>query len=582
MEADFERLSEALKPLNTTNASELEALAAPMSLIKDGERQSSELNEKLASARTKLETHQVAKKPGRGPLAEARQAVSKALSKVDSLKQQSASLIEAARGAASKVANAALCRAQRVLRDAVKAKETTMEAWFQELAGEASSESISSEGFRKQLLELPDLKLSSEQVALLFSRHLDKGEGIGTISRGSFLRAMQQFYICAKSIAITNDFVIGKGKPQRMLAEDEVVEVLEGPQGDDKLGVMRVRARMLSDGLVGWVSVSGNQGTVFLKEKTKPYLSCNAELPLEKDFKSVGDAPVRVLKAEEVIEVLEGPRKDCLEPVMRVKCKATSDGAVGWLTMSSSSSSSSGPAAEQKENKFFICTSGIAMTDCQNIRQCKVMRKLEVGEVVRVLEGPATDTDAGVTRIRVTSTKDGVEGWVTVKGNAGTTYAEEATKLWTVLREVPLQKDFASEASEVVRMLKPDEAIEILEGPKKETFDAVTRIKGRALADGAVGWVSKKERKLKPWVPVYRCAKETVIQNTLGTRGGQGAGMVRRLDEGELIETLEGPKEDAEVGLLRIRGRAEKDGVVGWITVKGNQGTQFLLQGLRK
>eukprot|EP00930_Biecheleria_cincta_P032600 TRINITY_DN22604_c0_g1_i1.p1 TRINITY_DN22604_c0_g1~~TRINITY_DN22604_c0_g1_i1.p1 ORF type:complete len:2058 (+),score=625.53 TRINITY_DN22604_c0_g1_i1:78-6176(+) len=576
LESEFERLSEALKPLTTTNGSELEALAAPVSLIRDGERQSSELNDKLAAARTKLETHQVAKKPSRGHLADARLAVTKAIAKVDTLKLQSASLLEAARGAASKAALAALGRAQRVLRDAVKAKETTLEAWFQELAGEASSESISSEAFRKQLSELPELNLSSEQVALLFSKYLDKGEGIGNISRGSFMRAMQQFYICVRSIAITHEFVIGKGKPQRMLAEDEVVEVLEGPQGDEKLGVMRVRARMLSDGLVGWISVSGNQGTVFLKEKTKPYLCCTAELPLEKDFKSVGDAPLRVLKAEEVIEVLEGPRKDCMEPVMRVKCKATSDGAVGWFTMSSSSSSSSsGPAAEQKENKFFNCTAAIAMTDNQNIKQCKVMRKLEVGEVVRVLEGPVTDTDSGVTRIRAKSTKGGVEGWVTVKGNAGTTYVEEATKLYTVVREVSLQKEFASEASEVVRTLVPDEAVEILEGPKKETFEAVTRIKGRALADDVVGWVSKKERKLKAWVPEYRCGKETVIQNTLCTRG---AGMVRRLDEGELIETLEGPKEDTEVGLLRIRGRAEKDGAVGWISVRGNQGTQFLVQ----
>jgi len=276
------------------------------------------------------------------------------------------------------------------------------------------------------------------------------------------------------------------------------------------------------------------------------------------------------LKAEEVIEVLEGPRKDILEPAQRAHCKVCSDGATGWFTIRSSDGTT---FAEEGSTRYFICTTAIAMTDDQNIKACKVLRKLEVNETVRLMEGPITDQDSGVTRIKAMSMKDNLEGWVTVKGNAGTTYAEEKPKIYTMLRDVPLHKQFQSDGADLLRMLQKDEALEVLEEPKEEKFDAVMRVKGRSLADGLEGWFSKKDRKLKPWSPIYKCSQTTVIQTTLATKG---ATVLRKLEEGELVEALEGPKEDKEVGLLRIRGTAEKDGVSGWITLKGNQGTVYL------
>ena len=104
------------------------------------------------------------------------------------------------------------------------------------------------------------------------------------------------------------------------------------------------------------VSVSGNQGSVFLKavdfeshqlveERQKPFVYCLMELPLEKSFRSVGDAPVRSLKAGDDASVppLLRPAKcwkswkapgrtsrsvavefcgqDCREVVQRVRCR---------------------------------------------------------------------------------------------------------------------------------------------------------------------------------------------------------------------------------------------------------------------
>ena len=59
---------------------------------------------------------------------------------------------------------------------------------------------------------------------------------------------------------------VGKCKTLRRVGLDEIFEVLEGPRSDEKLGLTRIRGRSLNDGVVGWISVSGNKGTPFLKE----------------------------------------------------------------------------------------------------------------------------------------------------------------------------------------------------------------------------------------------------------------------------------------------------------------------------
>eukprot|EP00439_Symbiodinium_sp_Y106_P048907 s2152_g6.t1 len=563
VESEATRIAEAMAPLVKIQ-SELEVLKVPTSLLKEGEQMNTQLKEKLAAVRTAIEKHEGPKDEGSGQI---RQAVNSAKWKVDNMEKEAAKVLEAARATASRVADVALREARASLRCECNKKDTTLDAIFDTMRGDAPDGTASKESFQRYLESVSDLGLSAEQVSLVFDRIPQSEEGI---SRWSFLRSFQQFFVCQKSIALTYDFVISNRKPLRMVACDEVMEVLEGPQTDPKLGITRVKGRLLEHNVVGWATVSGNQGSRFLKEKAKPYMQCLVELPLEPDF-STGEAPIRLLKAEEVLEVIEGPRKDRSEPLLRARCKACSDQAEGWLTLK-------GPAgflAEQGRHKHYICKTAIAMTDNQNIKTCKVLRKLEVGEVVRVLEGPEVDKDSSVSRIKAVASKDSLEGWVTVKGNAGTVYAEEAPSLYTVLQEVPLQRSFSTEGAEQIRALAKDEAIEVLEGPKEEVLEPVLRFKGRVLADSAVGWVSMNSKKLKSWSPLYRCKQSTVLQSTLATKS---AASIRRVDEGELLEVLDGPKEDSEAGLLRIRARARKDQAVGWITMKGNQGTVFLVQ----
>jgi len=382
---------------------------------------------------------------------------------------------------------------------------------------------------------------------------------------------LEQYFVCEKRIAVTNDFEISKSKTVRMLDIGETVEVLEGPRGDSKLGVERVRARALSDSVTGWISVKGNQGTPFLKETSRPRYSCTCEVALEKDFRSSpGEGVIRTLESEELLEVIEGPRKDTFDEALRIKGKACSDGAIGWLTLKTKEGVIN--CEKSGKDQYYVCTAAIAVTDMRDIRSCKVLRKLEVGEVCKVLEGPIDEPEASVTRIHCRSMKDGLQGWMTIKGNAGTVYAEEATKHYTVLLNTPLHRVFSSEGADLVRQLSEGEAFEVLEGPTSEKFDDVNRTKCLAVSDGAIGWVTVKAN-LRYWNPFHECTASTVMSKTLA---GKSSEVIRRVEPGELVEILDGPMKDAETEMLRVRARAESDGAVGWVTIKGSQGTLYL------
>merc|ERR1712176_1756498 len=177
------------------------------------------------------------------------------------------------------------------------------------------------------------------------------------------------------------------------------------------------------------------------------------------------------------------------------------------------------------------------------------------------------DKDSGIERIKGKALKDDAEGWVTVKGNAGTVYAEVSSKHYSVMFEVPLHKKFPSEGSETVRELAKGEAIQALEPPKEETFSPAVRVKGRALSDGSVGWITVTKENVKPWTPFYKCAKATPIHNEMLV---EGATVARELEVGEKVELLEGPKVEGKQ--IRIKARVEKDGTIGWMSIKDSDG----------
>merc|ERR1712166_761382 len=172
--------------------------------------------------------------------------------------------------------------------------------------------------------------------------------------------------------------------------------------------------------------------------------------------------------------------------------------------------------------------------------------------------------------------KDGLEGWITIKGNAGTVYVEEApSKVYTIKKKMALQAQKDS-GSSTVRELELDEVVEMMGNQQVEKLDGMTRIKCKALSDGKTGWVlQRKGGGFNPWTPNYRCVRETQIyQKPTATEDL----IVRKLDKGEAMEFLAGPEFDGESGAW-AKFRMDRDKAVGYVNIQDAKGVRFLSSG---
>jgi len=430
---------------------------------------------------------------------------------------------------------------------------------FQELLADGLDH-ILEDCFCKKVATIPEAGVSPEHARLVFY-HIDASG----IRRRNFLRVVEVYYRCIKDIAITTDFEIGAGKTIRKIETNEYVEVIDGPRSDEKLSLLRIKGKAMRDGTIGWMSLQGNQGTSFLKKVDKPCYACAMDVPLDRDFETDSSAPIRKLRAGEVVEHVEGPREETFLPVNLAKVKAVSDGAVGWIVVQDKH----GVNAELC--KTFVCSRSIAMTDKPDIATCEAVRKLDVDEVIEVLEGPLEQKGPGTTRLLGKAVRDGSSGWITVKGNAGTVYAVESMKHYAIRKAVALKKQIGGEA---MRTLDVGEVVMITEGPREDRLPPISKLKVRAIMDNVIGWVTVKGQNLTPWTQRYTCVGATVMQ---ATREIKNAPQIRRLQKGEVVELLDGPLfEGGDTSVLRIRARAEKDGAEGWVTLRGNQGKAIL------
>jgi len=311
--------------------------------------------------------------------------------------------------------------------------------------------------------------------------------------------------------------------------------------------------------------VKGNQGTPFLQEVEKPFFTIKKELPLGKEMS--GPETVRALTADEIVELVEGPRKVIYPDLRRAKVKAPKDGAVGWVTLKDRFEV---PYAETNA-KLYTVKAAVALTDGTDINNCNVVRKVAEGELFEIEGDPVEE--GGIFRVEGVAKKDGAKGWLTSKGNAGTVYAEPAGKCYTVTKEVELQKNFKSVdvKNEAVRMLEVGEELLVTEGPKDEKVPPEVRVKVRAFRDAAVGWMSRKQGFVKAWTPNYKVLEKVPMHSA---RVVEGATEVRELQKGDAVELLEGPVSEGKA--LRIRCCTSTDRVVGWVTLTDEEGKRFL------
>lgn len=556
-EARSNQISSSAEALLASKGEDVLKFETPSSVLEEVEKMVPE----AASVCNKVKTHLMEEikkiKAAKGPLAEAKKELTKLTGKVESFVKKNAHTLQAVKAACKSISEAGAVKASAALRAEVHQKGMTFDAFFAELA---EGGSIKHEALCKRLLSL-DLGLSEEHAKLV-CRKVEAG----TIGKRAFQAFVQRYYSVTTAIAITTEFEISKAKTIRKAEVEEMFEVLEGPKSDEKLSLTRVRGRSLADGTEGWLSIKGNQGSLFLKEAEKPFYSISSrdEVRLDADFK-VGDGePVRMLKYGEVLEMLEGPRKETFPPGLRARGKATSDDAVGWFSIRDRQ----GTIFAEAEGKIYTCVSTVAMTDTFEIKDCQVVKKLAVGDLFAVEEGPLKQEDSGVTRVKGKTLSDEKVGWITITGNAGTTFASASKTHYAIVKEVKLQKTVAAN-SEVLKTLAPGEAVQVSE-TKEEAQQPSIRVRVRT-TDGATGWITVLAGHVKRWTSVYKCLVATPMQSTCKA---EGAETVREIAANEILQLLDGPVEEA--GDLRMRAQAKTDSAEGWVTIRDSSGKRYM------
>jgi len=198
---------------------------------------------------------------------------------------------------------------------------------FKRIGGEKADE-INCEKFATFVRSLSELTFKDEQAEKLFA-HVT--EGADELSKEKFAELIRLFYKVTKASVLTAEVGI-KSKTLRRLDLAEVVEALDAPKKDEDVGVTRMRCKAISDGQEGFVTISGNQGTVFLQPGGNSY-KCIKDTFITADLSVADGKNVRKIRVGEIADVLEFPTMDESCNVKRIKVKAKSDGATGWVTI---------------------------------------------------------------------------------------------------------------------------------------------------------------------------------------------------------------------------------------------------------
>jgi len=181
------------------------------------------------------------------------------------------------------------------------------------------------------------VELSEDELKRVFE-FIDE-DGTGTLSKEIFIQMGKRHMKVVKETAMTSAMGIAGGKALRKLEPKEVVHVLKGPVKDDSMKVSRIFAKALKDGLEGWVSVAGNQGTVFLADSSASYKvirKCSLTDSFETSAEAKAEDGLQLLPGM-VLEVHEAPRKDEESGLTRMKGRVKglpAKGGVGYATTS--------------------------------------------------------------------------------------------------------------------------------------------------------------------------------------------------------------------------------------------------------
>merc|ERR1712151_223336 len=217
-------------------------------------------------------------------------------------------------------------------RDCMNKQGKTEEEFFNHVAGgETSSEVLQDKFLAFVASSLPSVALEDGKGPQFF-RHIVGGSGDDVaMSRKKFMGLLRLLYRVVKPAVLTEALSI-KSKTTKRLEVGEVVEAMEGPMIDESTGVQRVKCKPMRDSASGWVTVAGNQGTVFLA-RWGNCMTCMKETTFTDGLSTADSRILRKVQKGEVVEVIEFFTKDEAAGVMRIQGTSKVDGTIGWVTV---------------------------------------------------------------------------------------------------------------------------------------------------------------------------------------------------------------------------------------------------------
>jgi len=150
-------------------------------------------------------------------------------------------------------------------------------------------------------------------------------------------------------------------------------------------------------------------------------------------------------------------------------------------------------------NVYYHVVRDTAMTTDVGIKDGQTVRRLDSAEIIETVEGPVRDDEVGITRVKGRAAKDGVEGWVTIVGNGGSTFLQEGGCTYEALTDAVLTADFEQAAADAegANALSAGDLVEVVEWDRKDDSTGIARLRVKTKGkDSKVGWISKAGLKL--------------------------------------------------------------------------------------
>uniref|UniRef100_A0A7S4QQC8 EF-hand domain-containing protein n=1 Tax=Alexandrium monilatum TaxID=311494 RepID=A0A7S4QQC8_9DINO len=173
------------------------------------------------------------------------------------------------------------------------------------------------------LCEQQDSLFTQDELKAAFKRA--GGEAAGDLTLEQFCEHFRRRFVVTATVSMTDNIAIKGGKTLRKVDPNEIMEALEEPAQDEVLGIVRVRAKAESDGKEGYVTISGNRGTVYLK----PYsahtaLEKKVEQSLQELTEAINDAFKHVdKKVDELRTAKAGPLVEAKAELSKCRPRVT-------------------------------------------------------------------------------------------------------------------------------------------------------------------------------------------------------------------------------------------------------------------